>query len=444
VKIVALESGKVLFETNAQKLLKPASNAKVFTAAMALDVLGPETKIRTSLLAKEPPDGNGTLGGDLIIYGRGDPSFAARFQNENYSNLLGRVVTELRAAGVKEIAGDLVGDETFFTGPRMGASWTWDDLQYYYGAEASALSVQDNVIDLLLKPAAKTGEPCQLAIKPETDYLEFVNRTRTTGANVPAAISIVRLPGQRRVYLTGTLPAGYGTYVDAVTVPDPANWFVHMLRGALERERIAVRGKVRTRSWPDDEKLDPAAYKEIAFTESAPVREIVAKMLKYSQNLYAQLLFLQVGARSALKTELTEEAGAKEMRAFAKRAGIDPSEVLLEEGSGLSRSCLVTPNALMSVLRFMSSHHHGVVFRDAFATPGEGTLRNRFRDWRDPQLELRAKTGTLRYVNTLSGYIRNTSGKGLAFAVMLNAYDGPGGGREDVDAVVRLLARLKE
>lgn len=451
VKVIALGSGAVLFETNAHKLIRPASNAKIFTGALALDVLRPEGKIRTSLLAKEGPDGNGRLAGDLIVYGRGDPTFSARFQNGSYSNLLRRVVDAVRATGIKEIAGSLVGDETFFSGPRLGSGWAWDDLQYYYGAEVSSLSVQDNVVDLTITPGAKTGEPCRIGMKPETGYLEFINRTRTTGTNVPAAISVMRLPGERRVYVTGTLPLRHGTYVDAVTVPDPAQWFVEMLGEALAKERVVIRGKARTRSWPDDRKLDVAAYKEVGFTESAPIREIVPNMLKPSQNLYAQLLLLQAGARSASAATSTEDAGIKELRAFVKRAGIDPGEVLLEEGSGLSRSALVTPDALVSILKYMAGHPQAEVFREALPGPGEGTLRNRFRDWREgPQgsnprgnknIELRAKTGSLRYVSSLSGYLRRGDGENLAFALILNAYEGTTNARDEVEAMARILAK---
>ena len=445
VKVVSLDSGAVLFETNAHKLLKPASNAKIFTGAMALDVLKPETRIRTSLLAREGPEANGKLAGDLIIYGRGDPTFSARFQNGSYSNLLGRIVEAIRAAGVKEVAGDLVGDETFFSGPRLGSGWTWDDLQYYYGAEVSSLSVQDNVVDLTITPGAKAGEPCKIGMKPESGYLEFVNRTRTTGTNVSAAISVIRPVGERRVYITGTLPLKYGTYVDAVTVPDPARWFVEMLREALAKESIVIRGKARTRSWPDDPKLDASKQKEIGFTESVPIGEIIPNMLKPSQNLYAQLLLLQTGARSLQTGGSTEDLGIKELRAFVKRAGIDPGEVLLEEGSGLSRSGLVTPNALAEVLKYVAAQPYRNMFREALPGPGEGTLRSRFRDWREgpgaKKVELRAKTGSLRNVSSLSGYLRRGDGENLAFALMLNGYDGATNARDEVEAIVRTLAR---
>jgi len=280
-------------------------------------------------------------------------------------------------------------------------------------------------------------------MKPETGYLEFVNRTRTTGTNVSAAISVMRPVGERRVYITGTLPIKYGTYVDAVTVPNPARWFVEMLREALAKEGIVIRGKARTRSWPDDPKLDAATHKEIGFTESAPIQDIVPNMLKPSQNLYAQLLLLQMGARSAQTGGSTEDLGIKELRAFVKRAGIDPGEVLLEEGSGLSRSGLVTPHAFVEVLKYVAAQPYGNLFREALPGPGEGTLRSRFRDWREGpggrKLELRAKTGSIRYVSSLSGYLRRGDGENLAFALMLNAYDGSA--RDEVEAIVRLLAR---
>ena len=129
VKIVSLDSGKTLFEHNAGKLLKPASNAKLFTGALALDRLGPEYRIKTSFYAAARPDSDGTLHGDLIVYGRGDPSFAARFNGGDYGKSLEPLVATLTATRVKRIEGDLIGDESYFRGPPFGSSWTWDDLQ---------------------------------------------------------------------------------------------------------------------------------------------------------------------------------------------------------------------------------------------------------------------------------------------------------------------------
>lgn len=443
IKIISLDSGKTLFETNAHELLKPASNAKVFSGALALDVLGPDYRIKTSLLSGSTPNTSGVLKGDLIIYGRGDPTFAARFRDNSYTNLFAPLLDAFRKAGIKEVQGDLIGDDTFFTGPPFGASWAWDDLQYYYGAEVSALTYQDNVIDLFIKPTS-LGKPCEISLKPETAYLEMINRTRTTATNVRPSISVTRPLGERRAYITGSLPLNHGTSVDAVTVPKPALWFIASLREALERDGIRIKGQLRYRSLPEHSRLNPANYKELAFAESSPVGEIVARMLKPSQNLYAQLLLLQVGAQSKVRAAETENAGIAELRAFLKRAGIDPNEVLMDEGSGLSRAALVTPNAMVSLHQVMSRHPHGRLYRDALPGPGEGTLRARFRDL--AAANLRAKTGTIRFVNTLSGYIDSAAGEHLAFAILLNAYDNNSStsSRDEIDFIIRLLAALSE
>jgi D-alanyl-D-alanine carboxypeptidase/D-alanyl-D-alanine-endopeptidase (penicillin-binding protein 4) len=170
-------------------------------------------------------------------------------------------------------------------------------------------------------------------------------------------------------------------------------------------------------------------------------------MLKPSQNLYAQLLLLQVGAQSNSRTNrttaTTEDAGIAELRAFATRAGIDPGEVLLDEGSGLSRSALLTPNALVSLHKYMATHPHAAIYREALPAPGEGTLRTRFADLSSGKL--RAKTGTIRYVNALSGYLQTAAHEQLAFAILLNAYnESSGESRAEIDTIVRLLTRLTQ
>jgi serine-type D-Ala-D-Ala carboxypeptidase/endopeptidase (penicillin-binding protein 4) len=140
VKVVSLDSGQILFERNADKLLKPASNAKLYTAALALDRLGPDYRIKTSFYAAAKPDAEGVIHGDLLVYGRGDPSFSARFNGGDYKKALQPAIDALLAAGVKKIDGGIVGDESYFRGAPFGTDWTWDDLQEYYGAPASALT----------------------------------------------------------------------------------------------------------------------------------------------------------------------------------------------------------------------------------------------------------------------------------------------------------------
>src|ERR1051325_11310831 len=252
VKVVSLDSGRTLFEHNAGKLLKPASNAKLYTGALALDRLEPDYRIKTSLYSTARPSKWGMLVADLIVRGRGDPTFAARFHDGDSSHVLDPLVQALVDAGVKRIKGDLIGDESYFRGPPLGSGWMWDDLQYYYGAEVSALTAQDNVVDLILKPGARVGEPCQVSASPATPYLTFINRTETVANGGKRAIADPYRPlGQNVVYLSGTLPIDGTNHTDAVAGHDPARWFVTLFQGALARRGITLTGQLRTANWLD-------------------------------------------------------------------------------------------------------------------------------------------------------------------------------------------------
>lgn len=477
IKVVSLKTGQTLFEHNSHKLLKPASNAKLYTGALALDRLGPDYRIKTSLYASTKPDAAGVLNGDLIVFGRGDPSFAARFNNGDPKKSLEPMVAAIESAGVKRVEGDLVGDASYFHGPPFGASWNWDDLQYYYGAEVSALTVEDNVVDLVFKPGLSLGEPCPFTASPVTTFPTFVNRTKTAAKDRPRKIDLYRPVGENVVIVTGQLPLGGSNHIDAVTVHDPAAWFVTLLKEALARRGISISGKVRSMDWLVREK-DPADFSkrvELGSVASRPLREILAKMLKPSQNLYAQLLLLQVGAWSvaaersgptsrrdgetapagnstnqrnpaapsapAVAGKTTEDLGLVEMQKFLSEVGLKKNEVLLEEGSGLSRGCLLTPHATVELLRFMSRHRYADIYRDALPVAGvDGSLRSRLKQTKAAG-NVRAKTGSLRYVDTLSGYVTTGAGEPLAFSIMLNNYPGSGNsGRAAIDSLVKLLA----
>ena len=177
-KIVSLDTGVTIFEQNPHKLFSPASNSKLYTVALALDRLGADYRIKTSLYAKARPDAAGVLAGDLIVYGRGDPTINARRHGGDIYKALEPLVSALTNAGVKSITGDLVGDESYFHGPPFGSGWAWDDLEYYYGAEISALTINDNTLLAVVKPGTGAGLPCQLELRPATDWISFINRTR--------------------------------------------------------------------------------------------------------------------------------------------------------------------------------------------------------------------------------------------------------------------------
>src|SRR2546421_12660614 len=169
VKIVSLDSGQLIFEQSANKFVRPASNMKLYTVATAFDRLTPDYHFITSVYAKEKPD-DGKIKGDLIVYGRGDPSIAARFNNGDYFKGIDDLADRIVAAGVKRVKGDLVGDESYFNGAPLGSGWEWEDLTWSYGAELSALTVNDNSLDLSVKPGAKVGAPCGITTRPPATF----------------------------------------------------------------------------------------------------------------------------------------------------------------------------------------------------------------------------------------------------------------------------------
>ncbi|MEP6663298.1 MAG: D-alanyl-D-alanine carboxypeptidase/D-alanyl-D-alanine-endopeptidase, partial [Verrucomicrobiota bacterium] len=409
VKLESLDTGKVIFEQNAEKLLKPASNGKIYTGAMALDRFGPDYKIRTSFYAKEKPDAAGNLSGDLIVFGRGDPSFSHRFNNGDYTKAIAQLADALGKSGIKNVEGNLVGDESFFRGTHFGDGWSIDDMQYYYGAEASALTLQENTVDLFFKAGDKIGDPIKISTKPETHYLNFENRTKTVEKGSRTTVDLYRPVDGNVVYLHGDLPLG-GSADDSVAVYDAPLWFITTLRDALAQRGIKISGALKTINWLDREMapVDFSKWNEVAFVESHPLGEILKNMMKPSQNLYAQLLLMQVGEKTRTKenSRMTSEGlGLAELKKFCAEAGIERGDVLMDEGSGLSRSCLVKPAATVRLLQYMSRHRYAAQFYESLPIAGvDGTLRSRFKGTA-AEKNLRAKTGTIHYVNALSGYV---------------------------------------
>ncbi|MFL6277906.1 MAG: D-alanyl-D-alanine carboxypeptidase/D-alanyl-D-alanine-endopeptidase [Blastocatellia bacterium] len=458
VKIVSLDTGKTLFEHNPQKYFNPASNAKLYTTALALDRLGADYRIRTSLYSTARPDASGTLKGDLIVYGRGDPTMAASLNGGDYFKPLEPLADRLAVAGVRRVEGDLIGDESYFNTPAIGSGWEWDDLQEYYGAEASALNINDNALDLFVKPAERPGQPCRITTGPPSSWLTIINRTETAPKDAEGRIMVYRPVGENIAYVSGRLPIGGKDYRGSVAVHNPAGLFVAQLKEALARRGITVTGRTRTIDWKYREvtPVDWTKWIELGFVESPPLREIVRATLKPSQNLYAQLLLLQVGA-SPVSHLTTEEMGAEALQDFLPTAGVKRGDVLLEEGSGLSRRDIITPNATVALLTFMSRHRFAEDYRNSLPIAGvDGTLQNRMKGTAAAS-NARAKTGTLRYVYALSGYVTTAAGEHLAFSIMLNNYynaeraTAPATAtaasapripapREDVDAIVVMLA----
>jgi|ERR1043166_9059434 D-alanyl-D-alanine carboxypeptidase/D-alanyl-D-alanine-endopeptidase (penicillin-binding protein 4) len=458
IKVTSLETGRVLFEENADKLLRPASNMKLYTVAAALDRLSPDYRFVTSVYAEQKPDKGGTVKGDLIIYGRGDPSIAARFNNGDYFKGIDNLATQIAAAGVKKVEGDLVGDESYFVGPQYGAGWEWDDLTWYYGAEVSALTVNDNALDLFIKPGPKVGAPALITTGPPDPLLRIVNKVVTGAKGTKRDFNIYRGLASDQLEVKGSIAIDDKGYTADIGISQPALLFSYLLRSSLEQHGVKIKGRTRTIDNRSGASLIPrppadlAALHtgleqvEIARLESVPLGAIATQTLKVSQNLYAELILRTLGTtvlpESASSPDRTSEGnGIDVVKAFLKQAGVLPASLALNDGSGLSRNDMITAEATVELLTYMHSHKYAAAFRDALPIAGvDGTLRTRFKGTA-AENNLRAKTGTLSSATSLSGYVRDAAGEELAFSIMVNNYPSDSAPRANcIEPIAVLLA----
>jgi D-alanyl-D-alanine carboxypeptidase/D-alanyl-D-alanine-endopeptidase (penicillin-binding protein 4) len=470
VKIVSLDSGQVIYEQNANKFVRPASNMKLYTVAAAFDRLTPDFHFVTSVYAKEKLE-DGKVNGDLIVYGRGDPSIAARFNNGDYFKGINDLADRIVAAGVKRLKGDLVGDESYFNGAPLGSGWEWEDLTWSYGAQVSALTINDNAIDLNIKPGDRVGAPVSITTgPPSSSFMTIVNRATTTAKGTRGDLRIYRGLGANSLEITGTLPMGDAGFVGGVSIPDPALAFVSMLRDALLKRGVKIDGRVRTvtsRSGDSMVTRTPAGPQgaagiakepmvEIASLPSTSFNSIAAQTLKPSQNQYTELILRTLGRtqtqtapgagglQSVISTDPArmrddEELGLEVVRNFLRQAGVNDNDVALNDGSGLSRNDLISANTTIQLLSFMSKHKY-LHSCEAPIAGVDGTLRTRMRGT-PAEGNVRAKTGSLSSVASLSGYVTTAAGEHLVFSMMLNNYpDAAAVRRDSIDAIAVLLA----
>ncbi len=461
-KVISLDTGKALFATNATRLLVPASCTKLFTCALALDRLGADHRLATSLRIRQAPRPDGTLPGDLRVVGGGDPTFNGRLHGGRWETALTPLVSAVKEAGVKHIAGDLVCDAGAFRGPPYGSGWEWDALSTKYGPVVSALTFNDNVVHLTAGPAAKAGQPVRIVLSPAfalatnqadgTSLITLTNSALTVAAPHEVALRFDRLPGSAEIEVAGEFPVGGDRLGEDVSVPSPARYFGFALREALAQAGITVAGAARVTEAPMADSDN--TWHELATIPSPSVGELVRETLKPSQNLYAQLLLLATGAETERyprdheqarpQAITTEQAGLHALEDFLKTAGIAKGEVLLQEGSGMARANVVTANALVQLLTHMKSHRWKQAWLDALPVGGvDGTLKARFTT-APTKGNVHAKTGTLDGVSALAGYVTTAAGEHLAFALLVNNYAATGSttARVEEDALVNVLAAM--
>ena len=447
VEVRSLQTGKLLYQRNAGKNLKPASTFKLLATAAALDAMPPDTRLRTTVESAAALDASGRLVGDVYLIGRGDPGLSGRFVDGRWVDFsqrpaerrptaeLERLADQLKAAGVQRIEGRLIGHEGAFTGDRRGSDWAWEDLVWCYGAEVSALSFNDNCAELRALPGAKPGDPLQLERTPVSAYYQVVSTATTAPAGAKSELRLERPLGSNVIRLSGSYALGDKPWQGSVALEDPARYTATVFSEVLAARGIVFEGSIATSSEPL-----PAGLRVLASLDSAPLSEILKGINKPSQNLHTEMLLRLLGAH--VKGQGSLEAGHEALGEFLERSGVAKEPGSLRDGSGLSRSDLLRPHELVSLLAAMDRHPRAQAFRESLPIAGvDGLLKNRMNGTAAEGRVL-AKTGSIRHVNALAGYATTRAGERLAFSLVVNHYTGPArDSTAALDEIANLLVR---
>jgi serine-type D-Ala-D-Ala carboxypeptidase/endopeptidase (penicillin-binding protein 4) len=413
MRVVSLDTGKLLFERNPEKSLMPASNMKIVTCSAALALLGSGFIYTTGVYS---------LGDDLLLKGSGDPSLDfARLQ---------KLAEAVKAAGVTELKGKLLYDASVFDSEVLGEGWQWDDEEFYYSAQVSGLSCDENVGVVLVKPGA-VGEAPLVEASP---YFTVDNKATTTDGK-EQALSISRKRGQNVVVITGKIGDKAAPKRTAITMEDPARFAALRFVEALRAAGVSI---------PESVVLEPGRVPEgappLASSVSKPLAQLAADFMKPSDNLFGECFLKTLGAVKGKKGSTRE--GARVVREWLAFCKLPLAGFYQADGSGLSRMNLVTAQLISGILKDRATDTN---FRAAMPIGGvDGTLRNRFKNTA-AQNNVRAKTGTLTGASSLSGYVKTKAGERLVFSILMNHYDRESGAstaRALQDALVLTLLEL--
>jgi D-alanyl-D-alanine carboxypeptidase/D-alanyl-D-alanine-endopeptidase (penicillin-binding protein 4) len=410
------EDGSVLYARDESNLLIPASNNKLYSSGAALEVLGTDYQFVTTAAADGKRKGS-TIFGNLYLKGTGDPTAQAA----DYDKL----AAEIAGKGIKKITGRLIADDTFFDSRQLGYNWGWDSNPYYYQPEISALTVAAdsdfNISALIVEttPGSTPGQPANIRTIPETKYVTIQNETTTGPAGSADNIAVERELGVNTIVVSGSIAADSPAEKDISTVTDPTGYAASVFKDALKRHGVRVAGKAKRGTTPADASI-------LAERKSAPLSELMTPLLKLSNNGIAEILVKSMGKKTGGAGSWGAGMDA-ELTALQAHLGINPDELQLVDGSGLSNVSFTSAKQITDLLLAAQRKPWFSMWYNALPIAGQpdplvgGTLRSRMVGTKAAG-NVHAKTGSLDNVSALSGYVKNADGKLLVFSVMENNF----------------------
>lgn len=437
--IQSLKTGKIWYERNADRMFMPASNEKIITGAVSLLKLGTDFKYQTPLTYRGKIE-NGVLKGDLIVFGQGDPSLYTRFYSDPREVFQGWAA-KLKAMGIKEISGDIIGDDNAFEDYPYGSGWPFDDFEYSYSAEIGALQLNENYVDLKITPPPQAGAAYHIDPSTPSAYYTIENQLQTIEKGNTSVMAL-RPFGDNKIILKGQMLRGGNPVYEAPTITNGTLFYVTVLKETIEATGIKVSGQAKDCDALPNWNAKPSDFTLIDNHMSPSFAELLNVMMKVSQNLYAETFTRTLGLQA--KGLGSFENGKEVVSAQLQAWGIAPSQYVYADGSGLSRYNYTNPRILTTILTRMLETPLAEAWKAAFPIAGEdGTLKNRMKGTAAAKNVL-AKTGTIANTRGLSGYVTTADGEPLVFSFMVNGHLLAGRDTDRItDGILVKIARFK-
>ncbi|WP_251554637.1 D-alanyl-D-alanine carboxypeptidase/D-alanyl-D-alanine endopeptidase [Neobacillus muris] len=429
ISIRSVADGEIIYQHQGDIRLRPASNMKLFTGAAALQLLGERYSFSTEIYRSGTIQ-NHILNGDLFLKGKGDPTL----QKGDFD----KMGEALHSQGIHKIEGNLIGDDSWYDRVRYSQDLTWTDETFYYGAQVSALTVSPTpdydagAVEITLTPGLHAGDQVQVEVTPKTDFVQIMNEAVTVDQG-EAEINFERVHAENIILIKGTLPIGSEELKEGIAVWDPTRFALTLFKRSLEERGIEVTGSLES-------DIVPETAVKVYSRHSIPLSQLLVPFMKLSNNTHAEIFIKEMG--KVAKGEGSWEKGLEVLTEEIRKFGVNTETLVIRDGSGVSHVNLISANEISRLLFNVQKAEWFPSYLHSLPAAGEpekmegGTLRNRMENL---QGKVKAKTGTITTVSTLSGYVTANSGKTLIFSIMLNNLLDEEKGKEVEDQIVQLI-----